>query len=683
MGTNWVHGETSLFTFIPPSGFGPDDLLLKGFRGSEGISRLFRFDLDLLSQNSSIDFTQVIGKSATIEVIQADGTPRYFNGFISRFGQGGTDESFTLYHAEMVPWLWFLTRTADCRIFQNMSIPDIIKKVFTDLGFQDYSDKTQHSSSLTREYCVQYRETAFNFVSRLMEEYGIFYFFQHQKDKHTLVLADDSTAHENCPGQNEFRFYFKTHAVLEKDVVDGWQVEQELRTGKSTLTDYNFETPSASLLATTPTDDACSVGGNSKYDTYDYPGKYLTPSVGTSLTKIRMEEEEALYKVIHGTSDARSMVSGYKFTLTEHYRDDMNASYLLTDIEHTAVTSGYGSRRGAAEEHYSNSFRCIPGSVTFRPLRVTPHPTVPGPQPAVVVGPSGEEIYTDQYGRVKVQFFWDRKGTKDENSSCWIRVSQLFAGKTWGAMFLPRIGQEVLVDFLEGDPDQPVITGRVYNADQTTPGALPDKMNVSGWRTHSTKGGGEHDANVLAFDDTKGSEVFYMRAEKDMKVRVQNDENYHVYNDQTIIVDNNRTETVTNGNESVTIEGAKGGNGKRTHTVYGDESLTVQTGNRSITVDKGNDSHTVSQANRSATISMGNDSLTVSMGNHSIDVSLGQSSITAMQSITLTVGPSSIKISPSGVTISAPTVSITGDATVSISGGAEVSVSAAIVSING
>jgi len=301
----------------------------------------------------------------------------------------------------------------------------------------------------------------------------------------------------------------------------------------------------------------------------------------------------------------------------------------------------------------------------------------------VVVGPSGEEIYTDQYGRVKVQFFWDRKGTKDENSSCWIRVSQLFAGKTWGAMFLPRIGQEVLVDFLEGDPDQPVITGRVYNADQTTPGALPDKMNVSGWRTHSTKGGGEHDANVLAFDDTKGSEVFYMRAEKDMKVRVQNDENYHVYNDQTIIVDNNRTETVTNGNESVTIEGAKGGNGKRTHTVYGDESLTVQTGNRSITVDKGNDSHTVSQGNRSATISMGNDSLTVSMGNHYIDVSLGQSSITAMQSITLTVGPSSIKISPSGVTISAPTVSITGDATVSISGGAEVSESAAIVSING
>ena len=655
MGTSFVHGETSLFTLTTP--LGPDKLLLKGFKGSEGMSRLFRFDLDLLSADPNIDYTQIIGKSVTIAVTQADGTPRYFNGIISRFGQAGADETFTSYHAEMVPWLWLLTRTADCRIFQNMTIPDIIKKIFTDLGFNDFTDSTKGTYA-SLDYCVQYRETAFNFVSRLMEEYGIFYFFQHAQGKHTLVLGDDPSACANCPGQDQFRFYFETHAVLDVDVVNGWHAEQELRTGKCTLTDYNFETPGTSLLSSTATIDA--VGGNSQYDTYDYPGKYLNKSDGQSLTKIRMQEEEAVHLVIHGTSDARSMVSGYKFTLTEHYREDMNTSYLLTDIEHIAHTSGYGSRRGTVEEQYSNSFRCIPASVTFRPLRVTPHPTVMGPQPAVVVGPSGEEIYTDQYGRVKVQFFWDRVGQNNENSSCWIRVSQLFAGKGWGAMFLPRIGQEVIVDFLEGDPDQPLITGRVYNADQTTPGALPDEMNVSGWRTHSTKGGGDHDANVLAFDDKKGSEVFYMRAEKDMAVRVQNNEDTHVMNNQTITVDNDRTETVTKGNESVTIK-----QGTRTHTVFGKESLTVQSGNRTVEVQQGNDDHKIDMGNRSVTISMGNDSLDISMGNQTTNVDLGSISTTAMQSITLTVGANSITIDQTGVTISGLMVTINGTATIS------------------
>ncbi len=670
--SSYIHGGASLFTITTP--LGPDKLLLKGMTGSEGMSRLFRFDLDLLSEDPDIDFTQIIGKNVTIAVTQADNTPRYFNGIISRFGQAGADEIFTSYRAEMVPWLWLLTRTADCKIFQQMKVTDIIKQIFGTVSSAAFTDSTKATYE-TLDYCVQYRETAFNFVSRLMEEYGIFYFFQHAKTGHTLVMGDDPSANADLPGQNSFRFYFETHAVLDEDVVDGWEAEQEMRTGKCTLTDYNFTTPSTSLLTSTSTID--SVGGNSSYDTYDYPGKYLTQSDGTTLTKIRMQEEEAVYKVIHGTSDGRSMVSGYKFTLTDHYRQDMNDSYLLTDIEHHIQTTGYGSRRGAAEEHYSNSFRCIPASVPFRPQRVTPHPTVMGPQTAVVVGPSGEEIYTDQYGRVKVQFFWDRVGQNNENSSCWLRVSQLFAGKGWGAMFLPRIGQEVIVDFLEGDPDQPLIVGRVYNADQTTPGALPDKMNVSGWRTHSTKGGGEHDANVLAFDDTKGSEVFYQRAEKDMAIRVQNNEDIHVMNNQTITVDQDRTETVTKGNESVTIK-----QGTRTHTVFGNESLTVQSGNRSVEVQQGNDDHKVDMGNRSATVSMGNDSLTVSMGNHSITVSLGSSSITAMQSITLTVGPSSITIAPAGVTISAPMVTISADGIADISADGMLNLQGSVTMIN-
>ena len=677
MGSSFVHGSTSLFTLTTP--LGADKLLLKGFRGSEGISRLFRFDLDLLSQDPNIDFTQIIGKNVSIAITQADGTPRYLNGYISRFGQGGSDENFTAYFAEMVPWLWFLTRDANCRIFQSMSIPDIITKVFSDLGYNDVTNSLTGTYQ-PRDYCVQYRESDFNFVSRLMEECGIFYFFQHGQNQHTLVLGDDPSANAVCSGQNQFRFYPETHAVLDQDVVDGWHAEQELRTGKSTLTDYNFETPSSSLLATTNTTD--TVGGNSKFETYDYPGKYLNKGDGDALVKIRMEEEESVHLVVHGTSDARSMVSGYTFTLTEHYRSDMNASYLLTDIEHTAQTTGYGSRTGGAEEHYSNSFRCIPATVPFRPLRLTPRPTVKGPQTAVVVGPTGEEIYTDQYGRVKVQFYWDRLGTNDDKSSCWLRVSQLFAGKGWGAMFLPRMGQEVIVDFLEGDPDQPIITGRVYNADQTTPGALPDKMNVSGWRTHSTKGGSEHNANVLAFDDTMGSEVFYMRAEKDMAIRVENNEDTHIMNNQTITVDNDRTETVTKGNETVEIK-----QGNRSHTIdQGNETLTVKTGNRvvevdtgndthtvktgnrTVEVDTGNDSHTVKMGNRSVEVSMGNDSLAIKMGNQTTKLDLGAASTEAMQSITLTVGQNSIKIDQMGVTIKGMMVSVEGQIQTQIKG---------------
>lgn len=639
--SSFVQSDSGLFKIETP--LGENKLLLKGFRGSEGISRLFRFELDLLSEDNGISFTDIIGKNVTITVKLADGSPRYFNGVISRFGQGGSDETFTSYYAEMVPWLWFLTRNADCRIFQSKTIPDIIKQVFSDLGFNDFSDMLKNTYQ-PRDYCVQYRETSFNFVSRLMEEYGIFYYFNHDQGKHTLVLGDDSSSNPDCPGQNQYRFYVRTSAVLDEDVVNSWESEQELRTGKSTLTDYNFETPATSLLASTATID--TVGGNSKFDTYDYPGNYLTKGDGQALSKVRMQEEEAGHLVIRGTSVGRSMVSGHKFSLTEFYRDDMNSSYLLTEINHVGVPTAYANSKSSQQDHYSNTFRCIPASVPFRPLRVTPRPTITGPQPAVVVGPSGEEIYTDQYGRVKVQFFWDRLGKKDEHSSCWIRVSQLFAGKGWGAMFLPRMGQEVLVDFMEGDPDQPVITGRVYNADQTTPGELPDKMNVSGWRTRSTKGGGEHDANVLAFDDTKGSEVFYMRAEKDMAIRVQNNEDTHIMNNQTITVDNDRTEVVTKGNETVEIK-----QGNRSHKItMGNESLDVAQGNRSVKVD------------------MGNDSLEISMGNQSTKLDLGAASTDAMQSITLTVGQSSITIDQMGVTIKGMMITIEGQVQTQVTG---------------
>jgi type VI secretion system secreted protein VgrG len=671
MVTNFTQSANSLFQITTP--LGKDKLLLRGFRGSEGISRLFRFELDLLSEDASIDYTAIIGKPVTISLQQADGTPRYFNGVVSRFGQGAAKGPFATYHAEMVPSLWLLTRAANCLIFQNKAAPDIIKQV---LQAQNITIKNSITGSYaTREYCVQYRETDFNFVSRLMEEEGIFYYFTHADGQHTMVLADNSTTNPDCPGQNSFALYPESTAVLDVDVVQSWHVEQELRTGQCLLTDYYFETPSTSLLATSSTIDP--VGGNSQFKTFDYPGKYTTKAVGSILVKTRMEEEESVHQVIHGTGDARSMVSGYKFTLTEHYRDDQNSSYLLTDIEHIGTAASYDTAKGAGQDHYSNSFKCIPANVRYRPLRLTPRPTVNGPQPAVVVGPSGEEIYTDKYGRIKVQFFWDRVGTKDENSSCWMRVSHAWAGKNWGIIYIPRIGQEVMVDFLEGDPDQPLVVGRVYNADQMPPYTLPSNMTQSGILTRSSKGGTTDNFNQIRFEDKKGSEEVFVQAEKDMNVVVENNQTLKVGSDKaddgsrTHTIYNNDSLTVTQGDRTINVN-----TGNETHTIkQGNQTLTVSQGNQTISVSQGNQTININQGNRTVSIGQGNDKLTVSQGNITISASAGAISVTAMQSITFTCGQSKIAMSPGGITISSSQISISGQTSCAITT-AQMSISA-------
>jgi type VI secretion system secreted protein VgrG len=395
------------------------------------------------------------------------------------------------------------------------------------------------------------------------------------------VLADASTSHSPCPGQSTVR-YVTVSGGPQKDVITGWQIEEELRTGKYSLEDYNFQTPSTNLMVNEPT--VYEVGGNSKFETYDYPGEYLTKGAGESLARVRMQEEEAEHLVAHGMSHCRMFVSGYKFTLEEHPRKDMNTDYVLTEIQHSAITDSYGTSKSPEGESYTNTFACIPLSVPFRPLRVTPRPTVKGLQPAVVTGPSGEEIYTDKYGRVKVQFFWDRLGKKNENSSCWIRVSQPWAGKSWGAVFLPRIGQEVIVDFLESDPDQPLITGRVYNAEQMPPYTLPDKQTRSTFQSRSSKGGGTSNYNEIRFEDLKGSEQIFINAEKDLDHRVENDSREYIGNNRHLIVNASQFELVNadkhlhvKGNQNEKIEGNKSLNvgGDQKQKVGGNSSLNV------------------------------------------------------------------------------------------------------------
>ena len=532
---------------------GANVLLLQSFNGLEGISQLFHFSAELLSENHSIALSEIVGEKVSLSIELPNKTKRYWNGYVSRFAYAGRDDRFTHYQLEIVPWFWLLTRTANCQIFQQKTIPEIIKKVFQDHGFQDFQDRTQDTYP-QREYVVQYRETAFNFVSRLMEESGIFYFFEHDESTHKLVFADKPQVHKNCPVQHKTRFNYSPGAVLkDEDVVTDWDAEQELRTGKYALTDYNFQTPNTSLLASVQT--VAQIGDNTKYEIFDYPGIYTKKSEGDSVTKIRMQEEEAVHHLVNGSGNCRSFAPGFKFHLDEHFRKDQNGDFLLTEVTHSAsVSDSYSGSGAGTSETYSNQFACIPLAIPFRPQRLTPKPVVQGPQTAVVVGPSGEEIYTDKYGRVKVQFFWDREGKKNDQSSCWVRVSQPWAGKTWGSINIPRIGQEVIVEFLEGDPDRPIITGRVYNAEQMPPYTLPDNQTRTTFMTRSTKGGSSSNYNELRFEDKKGSEQLFLHAEKDMDVRVKNDSREYVANDRSLIVKGNQNESV-DGDQNITISG--------------------------------------------------------------------------------------------------------------------------------
>ncbi len=546
---------------------GKDVLLLQSLSGYEGISRLFNFELDLLAyQNDAIAFKSIVGQNVTITIQLTEGKSRNINGYVSRFAQSGIDDRyFTHYHAEVVPWLWFLTRQADCRIFQNLEPKEIISQVFKKYSFSDFRLNLQGAYP-TLDYCVQYRETAFNFVSRLMEEYGIFYYFDHsQPGKHTMVLDDTNTSLTDCLSPSPTYDVF-TKGLAESDVVTDWHIQQELRTGKYSLTDYNFTTPNTSLMNNAAT--VVDLGASKPLELYDYPAGIETIEQGQAMTRLRMEEEEAGYMVASGASLCGGFVPGYKFTLSHHYRDDQNAAYILTEVFHTA-TAGETYTAGKEEtQSYSNRFRCIPVAVIYRPARLTPKPFVQGPQPALVVGKQNEEIWTDSYGRIKVQFYWDRVGTKDENSSCWLRVSQPWAGKGWGAIWIPRIGQEVIVSFLEGDPDHPFISGRVYNADQTVPYELPANQTRSTFMSRSSKGGSASNYNEVRFEDKKGSEQIFINAEKDMDHRVENDSREYIGNNRHLIVNSSQFELVNTDKHGHV-------KGKHNEKIESDKSLQV------------------------------------------------------------------------------------------------------------
>jgi type VI secretion system secreted protein VgrG len=516
---------------------GDDVLLFHGMHAREEMSRLSEYQLDLLSSRGDIDLDEILGKNVTVKLALPDDSTRYFNGYVTRFAQGGMVGRYHRYTAVVRPWLWFLTRTADCRIFQDMAVPDIVKAVFSDHNTADF--KLELTSTYRKwTYCVQYRETDFNFVSRLMEEEGIYYYFRHTDGHDTLVLTDSTSKHTTTPGYEKLPFIAPEQLVRpEIEHISSWDFSREIQPGVYVHDDYDLERPSVELKTSkglprnyTPSD----------YEIYDYPGHYLQKSDGEQYAAVRVDELGSRFETANGASNARGVNTGFLLTLDGYPRADQNREYLILAASHDLAFSAYESLPQEGATDYRCTFVAMSSQQQFRPQRLTPKPFVQGPQTAVVVGPAGDEIHTDDYARVKVQFHWDRYGKRDQNSSCWIRVSQMWAGKGWGSVSTPRIGHEVIVDFLEGDPDQPIILGSVHNAENK----VPHKGVVSGLKSNTHKGRG---SNEMTMDDTAGKEKITIHGQYDMNTTVEHDQTNTVNHDLTETVKNNAAITITQG----------------------------------------------------------------------------------------------------------------------------------------
>jgi type VI secretion system secreted protein VgrG len=632
---------------------GDDVLLLQKLTGQEGISQLFKFQLELASEKAPIRLELIIGQPVTVSMTLSDGSKRYLNGFVSQFAQTGQDAQAIYYHAEMVPWLWFLSQTSDCRIFQNKTVPEIVTQIFQEFGFRDFRNALQGTYERL-DVAMQYRETEFNFISRLMEREGMFYFFEHEQGKHTLVIADQPAAHPVLPGTPALSYQPGDGSGAGGDVITRFALRREWRPGKYTMNDYNFETPSTNLEVTSAS--AVEVGGNRRYELYEHPGDYRRKTRGEALARIRIQEIESTSQVLNGTSVCRGMSSGYRFALVGHGRQDLNQTYVITALQHEAGLTAAGAGI------YTNQFMAIPYSVPFRPSRLTPEPVVRGPETGVVVGPKGEEIFVDEYGRVKVQFHWDRQGKKDENSSGWIRVVQPWAGKQWGTLFIPRVGDEVLIEFLHGDLRRPFVTGSLYNGEDKPPVSLPAAQTNTTIKSSTTKGGGG--SNELRFEDKKGSEEIFFHGQKNWRTVVEDDQYETIGNNKTVEVGGNRTETIGKA---------------QTLTIGAASQVTVGAAmNETIGADKQVQvSGTVSEAvGRDLRLTIGNDgrltigkNFTLSAGNGITVEAQKTVSISAVDELTLKCGQAAIILKKNGdISINGKEISIKGSGDVIIKG---------------
>ncbi len=627
---------------------GPDALLLLGFNGAEGISQLFRFDLDLAAEDPGrISFPALLGRRITIRLSMPAGKSRYFNGICARLAQGMASPHATSYRMEVVPAAWLLTQRAQSRIFQNISVPEILRKLFADVPDMTFDLAGSYQA---RDYCVQYRETDFNFASRLMEEEGIAFFFRHRNDAHEMVVTDRGTFPPLDPA--DLTLVPMEDTMLDEDLISHWEKSQGLHSGKITLRDHTFELPHQTLEAQQQipasvtvgqVEHQLRVGKPDAMELYDWPGEYAQRFDGidrgggprpADLQKIfqdnvrtagiRAEQAATEAIRIQGTGRYRQMTSGYSFSLTQRNPESYvggsphDGQYYLTEVAHSARAGETYRSGGSSEDLYQNSFSCLPVGLKYRPPRRTAKPVIQGTQSAVVVGPPGEEIHVDKYGRIKVRFHWDRLSPHDDNSSCWVRVAQIAAGGGFGGIHIPRVGQEVVVQFEEGDPDRPIVVGSVYNPERMPPFTLPKGKMISGLRSNTYPGGGG--LNEISVDDTKGHERMYLHAQYNQDTVVNHNQTTQVGVDSTTTIGGNETVSVAKNSEEKVGQGHK-------LTIGAGQTIAV-TGNMTQTV-------------------------TATQSEHAREILL-----TADTQVTIRCGASSITLTPALITIQGPLVKI-------------------------
>lgn len=646
---------------------------------SERLSKSFSYEVEFVSEDPNLDSSTVLGEPLTVS-FEIGKKLRHFNGIaisVKSFGGEGTN---FLYRVVLVPWLWLLSRTTNCRIFQDMSVPDILKQVFRDHGFADFEESLT-SAYPVREYLVQYRESDLNFVSRLMEHEGIYFFFKHDQQKHTLVLCDSSAAHEPTPFYESLP-YFPPDRQRDAhfDYLNVWETVHDVESGAVALTDFDFERPTATLgvLKEFPAPFA-----HGSYEVFDYPGTYKEVGVGEAYARTRLEEAHATAQRVSTGGNARGLVVGGVFTLSEHTVAAQNQEYLVVSYEATFRTHTLESGDTSPEGLCRCSAVVIPSQRPYRAPRATPKPTIYGAQTATVVGKAGEEIWTDPYGRVKLMFHWDRFSTGDEKSSCWVRVAHLWAGTNFGAIHIPRIGQEVLVEFLEGDPDRPIVTGRVYNFDNMPPYELPMNQTQSGIKSRSTLDGVAANFNEIRFEDKKGAEELFIHAEKTQTTKVKGSQSVTVDGSRSVSVGGEQSTTVTKnetqtykadrkmdvtGTDTNTVTGAHSGTylSGRTQTVSGQDDVLNVALNRTSTIT--GQYHIQADAEYKVThkdnvVLLNGTKAQVTNGKCTLTLDGGKIVMEAPEGITIKCGPSSITLSPKDLAVASVKVAVAGGTT--------------------
>lgn len=529
-----------------------EQLKFRAMRGHEGLSQLFEFEVDMVSTSFNLDLKRLLGTSLTL-AISDEGAPRHLNGTVVRFelvGRANETGRHYIYRALVQPWLWYLTRTSDCRIFQNQSVPEVLDAVLGKYGFQ--FEKRLSASYRPWEYCVQYQESDFAFVSRLMEHEGIAYHFEHGNGSHLLVLADDAGSYRKLPGHARIPYRPRDRVVNALEpCIDRWRVAEQITSGRVMLDDFDFRKSRASLQSVQQDPKGHD---HATYEVYEWLGGYSEHQQGDAYAKIRLQELQCAHELASGHTNVVGMAPGHLFEMTHCPREADNREYLVTETRYDLREPEY-STGGSSESVCEFDFTVLPSGVPYRPARTTPRPRTNGPQTATVVGP--EEIWTDRFGRVKLQFRWDRYGQSDENSSCWVRVSSNWAGANYGTMHMPRVGQEVIVDFIGGEPDRPIITGRVYNSDQMPPWELPANATASGILTRSSTGGAANQANMLRFEDRTGAEQILLHAERNLDVEVEADETHTTDGTRTTLVKGHESATYQDGETRDITAGAK------------------------------------------------------------------------------------------------------------------------------